>query len=216
MAETNSWTAETFDIHGLLPSTEPFAEVYMAAIDARDRDRVDENFRVALAGSQKAYTSEFRINHPRLGERSIFEHGIIERDQDGRAIRAYGFLQDVTELRLMEADLRQGRERLELTLAGADLGSWDWSPATKKAYYELHGGVLDFKSQPGHAARRRPSASRPRASAARPRCPPSRRGRTRPRPASRKSAPCAECDLVPAVRSPNPQEKAIGVFRTRP
>ena len=46
---------------------------------------------------------------------------------DGEVFGVLGVYEDITERKLAEEELHDTRERLELALKGADMGSWDWN-----------------------------------------------------------------------------------------
>ncbi len=71
------------------------------------------------------------------------------RDDAGEVVGVVGTYQDITEIKRTEAELADAkqrvereRERLELALAGGNLGSWDWNPQTDEAHFDLRWAAL--------------------------------------------------------------------------
>lgn len=64
--------------------------------------------------------------------------------EDGR--RFTGILRDISARRLTECALRESQQRLELALAGGDLGIWDWQVQSGEAVFdERWAGMLGFR-----------------------------------------------------------------------
>ena len=72
---------------------------WLDAIHAEDRDRVRAAFEASLQPGGPPYEVEFRGSSPAVdgGVRWLASHGAVLRDAAGRAVRAVGILQDVTE-----------------------------------------------------------------------------------------------------------------------
>jgi PAS domain S-box-containing protein len=105
---------EYLRIHGLGPEAvnEPH-EVFLARLHPEDRERVDREFRAAVAGDAAQYENEYRIRRPVDGEeRWIAVRADILRGPDGRALRLLGAHIDVTERKQEQERLRRSEERL--------------------------------------------------------------------------------------------------------
>ena len=104
--------------------------------DRLDRKLARDN---AIAGI-RPYNIEYRIIRDDGAVRHVHGAAIVTRDQDGRALRMTGTVQDVTERKELEAALAQRADALEhlnerlnlaahrLTLAtdSGGIGVWDW------------------------------------------------------------------------------------------
>jgi PAS domain S-box-containing protein len=65
------------------------------------------------------------------GGRNIWVRAQGEAElEDGRVIKIFGALQDITERKQMEEQLRQSNEQLGFVLEGSQLGFWDWNMET--------------------------------------------------------------------------------------
>ncbi|MCX8045045.1 MAG: cache domain-containing protein [Desulfobacterota bacterium] len=51
-------------------------------------------------------------------------------DQEGKIAGAIESIRDITERHFMEQELRESRERLDLIIKGASIGTWDWDITT--------------------------------------------------------------------------------------
>jgi PAS domain-containing protein len=83
-----TWSNEAREIYGVADDVQPTFEDFIDCLDPRDRERVRGSFNAAISGRQTSYAAEFRVRHPRLGERSILDRGWIERDPGGRALHS--------------------------------------------------------------------------------------------------------------------------------
>lgn len=102
-------------------------EVWTQITYLEDIPMVKEALYNHLEGKTDSFRCEHRVLHK--DGRCLWMLGggiVIERDEDGKPLRMIGMLQDITFLKEKEKELNQQKERLELTIQGADLGMWDW------------------------------------------------------------------------------------------
>ncbi len=104
-------------------------ERYKTAIHPDDRDRVSEAIGQAVSEGQN-YEVEYRLVHPDHPERWVNARGWAERDETGRVRRFPGVVLDITARRRAEAALHENAERLRMAIESANLGTWDYFPAT--------------------------------------------------------------------------------------
>ena len=105
------WSDEIYRIFGLAP--QQFSETYeafLAAVHPDDRDHVDRSVDKALL-EQEPYDIEHRIVRADGMERIVHELGEVSFDDEDRAIRMAGTVQDITERKLAENDLRASEAR---------------------------------------------------------------------------------------------------------
>jgi PAS domain S-box-containing protein len=131
-------SAEACEIFGLAEKSDGPLENWKDAIDPRDRPRATEDFDKAVMGIVPSYATQFRIQHPKLGERWISERGWVERDSSGHALKVYGWSWDITERRALESDLASNKRRLDLALSAGGIGLWEWSPVTDEKTHDPH------------------------------------------------------------------------------
>jgi PAS domain S-box-containing protein len=86
-------------------------ERWLRLIHPDDRARITESAAAALVPGGPRYDVEYRIVRPDSTERIIYSQGDVTWDDSGRPQRQFGFLQDITELRQAEQELRDSEER---------------------------------------------------------------------------------------------------------
>lgn len=97
-----AWTS----LYGLARSDiAPSSEEWIQLVHAEDRQRVREELRRAVEGSQP-YDTEFRIVRPDGTVRWLMGKGKVYRDAEGRAVRMLGINMDVTERKATAEQLR--------------------------------------------------------------------------------------------------------------
>jgi PAS domain S-box-containing protein len=138
-AEVGTWTwnvatnlvvadrnlAQLFDVTETDAAGAPL-ERYLAAIHPEDLPRVRQDLRRALDGDDASYDSEYRVMRPGGGVRWVSARGNVERDAAGKAVALPGIVIDITARKLAENAVRDSAEHLQLALAAADLGDWQW------------------------------------------------------------------------------------------
>ena len=83
---------------------------WLELIHPDDRPRVAEAAEAAVRGGPR-YDVEYRVVRPDGGERIVRSQGDVMWDESGKAVRQFGVLQDITELRQAEKELRASEER---------------------------------------------------------------------------------------------------------
>lgn len=107
------WSDQIYRIFGVEPDAFPATyEAFLDHIHPDDGDLVKQAVAAALAG-EAPYVLDHRIV---LGEgtvKIVHEQAEVERDDSGNPVRMSGTVQDVTELRRAEAEIRRLNEELE-------------------------------------------------------------------------------------------------------
>ena len=130
-----SWSDEIYRIFAVAP--EQFAETYeafLALIHPDDKESVRRTY----ADSVKNKTPYSIVHRIQLADGTIkyvTENCLTTYHKDGSPLRSIGTIQDITDLKKAEAALRESKTRLNLTLEAAELGSWDWNPATGEVIF---------------------------------------------------------------------------------
>ncbi len=109
------WSDEIYRIFGL--QQREFAASYEGFIDAvhpEDRDAVNSAYSASVQEGKDGYEIEHRIVRKDTGQlRYVYEKCEHVRDASGRVIRSEGMVQDITERKWAEAELRQAKEAAE-------------------------------------------------------------------------------------------------------
>jgi PAS domain S-box-containing protein len=138
-AEVGTWTwdvvndrvvadknlARLFEVSATDAAGSPLSR-YSAAIHPDDRARVQTMIRNALDGDTEQYECEYRVLRSGGEVRWVIARGNVERNAHGRALALPGIVIDITERKLAENAVRDSAEHLQLALAAADLGDWQW------------------------------------------------------------------------------------------
>jgi PAS domain S-box-containing protein len=93
-----------------------------------DREMARARFTAFLRDGAAVHVQEYRIRHPKLGERYIRECGEKSFDDDGRLAALAGTLQDVTDARRAQQALRENEAKLRRGFRMAKLGHWSFEP----------------------------------------------------------------------------------------
>ena len=105
-----AWSAEAHRIFGVpLGQFVGTSAAFFAFVHPDDRPAVRAASDAAVAGG-KDYDLEHRLVRPDGGVRWVHEQANILRDAHGRATRMIGTVQDITERRLLEDQLRQSQK----------------------------------------------------------------------------------------------------------
>lgn len=108
---TIRWSSEFKVLYGYDEACVPTWEGWEQRLHSEDRERTVANFHAKAAGGETEFRQEFRIVHPELGVRTIFDLVSIERDETGRAKRVGGINIDITEQRIAVEALRASERR---------------------------------------------------------------------------------------------------------
>ena len=123
------WYNEIYRIFGVSPGEfEATYEAFLDRVHPDDRESVMKAVDEALKG--KPYSIDHRIVLPDGRERIVHEEAEIYYGDDGRPVRMVGTVQDVTDRRKVEDELRRIKESLSEAQEVAHLGNWDWNIAT--------------------------------------------------------------------------------------
>ncbi len=137
IARIGSWAydAGTRAVHRSEVLLEMFAELGMTPGDDLlsgvhpDDKEVVKNLRHQLLHARDNDPVEVEVRSE-FGERVYMCRARAEISPSGRIERFHGTIQDVTEARALERQMRDDRRRLADAQQAARLGTWEWNPAT--------------------------------------------------------------------------------------
>jgi PAS domain-containing protein len=87
---------------------------WLSLIHPEDRPRVAEAAAAALLPGGPRYDVEYRVLRPDGTVRIVHSQGDVTWDESGRPLRQFGVLQDITELRQAEQELRASEARFRI------------------------------------------------------------------------------------------------------
>lgn len=120
----------------------PTVDSWFQKIHPDDRSQISESLTRGLEGSDYYWNAEYRFERAEGKFASVTEKGMFLRDENGKAYRMVGAIQDVTEKKKLE-------ELLDEASRFARIGSFEidceketmyWSPVTK----EIHEVDIDY------------------------------------------------------------------------
>jgi PAS domain S-box-containing protein/putative nucleotidyltransferase with HDIG domain len=106
------WEKENYRIFGLPPETIASIEAFLATVHPDDLAFVKQSMKDALE-KQKPYDLDMRIRRPDGTERVVHAGGEIDRDANGKPVRFFGTIQDVTEKKRTEEQIQHYLQQLE-------------------------------------------------------------------------------------------------------
>ena len=116
------WTEQNYINFGVPLGTALTYEIFLDCVHPDDREYVNTEWMAAIEG--KPYDIEHRLNVN--GEiRWVREKADVEFDKKGKAVKAIGFTQDITERKEVEKELAKHRAHLEI--ANKELEAFSYS-----------------------------------------------------------------------------------------
>ena len=126
-AETGTvfWSDEIYQLFGLEPKdVKAGFDAYLTICQPQDRDDIRERMRIAIKDGV-FHPMEHRINRPDGEIRYVSDQGEVIKGPDGKTLRMVGTVQDVTERKTAEIELRIKESAIQssinaIVLAGLD------------------------------------------------------------------------------------------------
>ncbi len=110
--DSGFWDERAYELLGLDTSVPPTNAAFLARVDRRDRDALQELFTKTVAGREDLQ-AEFRAVHSNGEVLWLSSRGKVICDNAGRAVRVLGVLYDITQRKQMEDQLRRLNDELE-------------------------------------------------------------------------------------------------------
>ena len=112
-------------------------------IHPEDRPRAAEAAAAALLPGGPRYDVEYRVVRPDGTERIVHSQGDVTWDDSGRPLRQFGVLQDITELRQAEEELRESEERFRTLVQFSFDVYWETDAQHRFIRQEFAEGLAD-------------------------------------------------------------------------
>lgn len=124
------WSPQTFRLMDLEPDAiVPTYPIFLDLVHPDDRDGLDAAVHAALR-EQRPCDLDCRIVVRNGVSRVCHVSGSVQRSATGEPLRMLGTIQDVTERKRIEDELRLTKERYDFATSVGKVGTWDWNPTT--------------------------------------------------------------------------------------
>ncbi|TWU17575.1 Autoinducer 2 sensor kinase/phosphatase LuxQ [Novipirellula galeiformis] len=107
------WSRKMFDLLGYPLHTQPSTQAVLDRVHPDDLDELLEKWHAATEQGDN-FQHEFRIEHPKLGERWLASIGEVVSSKSGKTRRFAGINWDITEQREFERSLQDARLQAEV------------------------------------------------------------------------------------------------------
>jgi PAS domain S-box-containing protein len=126
------WSQQARELIGIGPDEPASLALLLSRVHPKDRQNVEKQFARSYGpDSDHVHKVEFRVTAEDGDVRWLEDQGRVDTDAAGKPIRALGVIRDITERKNAEQALRASRDRLQLALEAAQLGSWQYDPARR-------------------------------------------------------------------------------------
>ena len=146
--ENDHWegSVSLYDVLGIEEGRERDFEGWLHCVHPADRERMTRYCKEDVFSKHVPFDIEYRIVRPSDGaERRVHGVGKIELDDDGQAVTMFGIIQDITERKRAEDELRRKEVLLAETEAAGHVGSWRTDLVTgSRAWSDEAARILGF------------------------------------------------------------------------
>lgn len=129
-----TWNDIMYEIYGLHKTASPIYETWSNALHPEDKAATEKQLSDAVQG-RGVYDTQFRIVHPNGEIHYVQAAASIQRDRHGLPHLVTGTNIDVTHQVLTEQRLAAEKQKLDYTIEGTDIGTWEWNVQTGEAKY---------------------------------------------------------------------------------
>ncbi|HYA88737.1 MAG TPA: PAS domain S-box protein, partial [Nitrospirota bacterium] len=127
--QAGAWTSSEVldDIFGIGPEYVRTFEGWLSLVHPDYQPEMLKYFTEQVLRDNLPFNRQYRIVRKSDGV-ARWVHGIgkLTVSSDGKPIRMFGTIQDVTERKMVEESLRENQEQLDLALQAAHMGVWRW------------------------------------------------------------------------------------------
>jgi PAS domain S-box-containing protein len=134
VANRLTWSHEVYRIFGVLPEEfTPSVEAFFEAVHPDDRETVNAVYSESVREGRDTFEIEHRLVRGDNGEvRFVLEKCEHVKDAVGSIVRSVGMVQDITERRQAEAELRESEERYRSLVETTS--DWIWEVDAEARY----------------------------------------------------------------------------------
>ncbi|MCD1294264.1 histidine kinase [Methanocella sp. CWC-04] len=121
------WSDEQYHIFGLKPHAEKVTfDTFFSFIHPDDRELLIKN-RESILHDGRNYSFDYRIVKPDGSIRTIHSEGEVIHDDNGKPVKVFGTMQDITERKRSEQALKKSGAILSRAQSIAHVGNWAWN-----------------------------------------------------------------------------------------
>jgi PAS domain S-box-containing protein len=121
------WSQQARNLIGVGPAEPASLALLLSRVHAEDRRNVEQQIARSYGpDSDHVHHAEFRILTENGALRWLEDQGRMETDVAGKPIRAIGVIRDITDRKYAEQALQASKDRLQLALDAARLGSFQY------------------------------------------------------------------------------------------
>ena len=110
-------------------------ETFKKLIVQEDYEKTLKIFNDHVANNTERYNAEFRMYHKDGSIKYILARAHAYYDETGKAIKAVGTHQDITENKKLQKALEESEARWQYAVEGNSDGLWDWNLATNEVFF---------------------------------------------------------------------------------
>ncbi len=137
--QTGAWTSSEAldDIYGIGPEYVRSFEGWLSMVHPDERPELSRYFAEQVLRDQVSFNRQYRITRKSDGAvRWVHGLGNLTPSSDGKPLRMFGTIQDITERKMAEESQRENQMRLDLALQAAHMGVWRWEIKENRRYYD--------------------------------------------------------------------------------
>ncbi|HAB62758.1 MAG TPA: histidine kinase, partial [Pseudomonas sp.] len=128
------WSLGTGKLFGLsAPLVELSPARYLELVAPEDRPHVETAICSMLTGAESRFSFRHRVCWPDASVRWLEIDGQRQVNENGETTLV-GVIRDITDRHIQAQALEDSQERLELALASAELGNWEWHIPSDRLY----------------------------------------------------------------------------------
>ena len=128
-----TWSKQMYIIFGLPPEVESGPETLCDILHASDCSRFMESLQHSFATGEEHHI-EYRIRRRNDNEERWIEcRGKPVIGNDGQVEKISGFIQDITERKQVESQLRESEQSLQLSQESGGIGTWEYDFITNES-----------------------------------------------------------------------------------
>ena len=142
---TVTWSEEMYELYQLPRDVPVTYDAVVAVMHPEDREHSRNAFLKQLESSALDFQNEYRVVWPDGQVRHLSSLSKIRREPEGRVIEVVGTVQDITERKRAEAELRESEERFHVFMDNVPAIAWAKDEQGRHVYvnqaYENHFGM---------------------------------------------------------------------------